>query len=250
MNKYELLKKAKPILFNTEMVRAILDGRKTQTRRVFSFEWLPHERKIMPEGFERYADTHIEKSKQGLWRGFYTVGGLTKGIGKFIKPKYKTGDILYVRETWCIGTKEEDDSPYKEYWYIGQYKDSKSVFYKASLDDQYSDEDCECKWKPSIHMPKKYARIFLKVTNVRVERLKDIKGSDILSEGVSKYKNYNDFRNDNSPHDTKVFVGAIKKIEKDWINLWNSTAPEGYRWGNNPYVFVYEFEKMERNNVQ
>ena len=179
----------KPILFNTEMVKAILDNRKTQTRRRINN-----------------------------------------------KLQYKKGDILYVRETFCIGTYDEDDSRYKEYWYISQYDDSNTVFYFTdTLDYRYTDPDNETKWKPSIHMPKKYARIFLKITNVRIERLQDISIEDIQSEGFNidtLTENYGDKE-------------LIDKTLEWWIKLWNTSSVNGYMWDDNPFVLVYEFERVE-----
>lgn len=108
------------------------------------------------------------------------------------------------------------------------------IVYKADYNnigehpDLYTCLEDEMYWKPSIHMPKKYARIFLKIINVRVEKLQDITRKDVLSEGIREHA-VNQFH----PH-TCLFE-----------TLWNSTAKDGYKWEDNPYVFVYEFEKVE-----
>lgn len=214
--KEQLLKTAKPILFSTEMVKAILDGRKTQTRRVCLCDYLWSDGKPYKIRYDGYGDFDIPA---------------------LVHPQYKKGDILYVRETFCVGTYVEDDSPYREYWNIVQYPDSKRVFYKTdTLDGKYSDPDNETKWKPSIHMPKKYARIFLKVTNVSVERLQDI---DIHNAPDGYYPE------GLCPIHGATALQVLNRLKMDWIRLWNSTAKDGYKWEDNPYVFVYEFERVD-----
>lgn len=123
----------KPILFNTQMVRAILDGRKTCTRRI-----------VKPQPTAHY----------GM---------------QCIKPPYQPGDILYVRETWSLRFDGE------KYFYKADKNTSREE--KRLLD--YND----VKWRPSIHMPKEAARIWLKVTNVRVERLQKITEAQTEEEG-------------------------------------------------------------------
>ena len=134
-------------------------------------------------------------------------------------------DVLYVRETtWEV----DCDCQSPNYC-------SKTFGYVADNFD-FSGVKCYTKTIPSIHMRKYNARIFLKVTNVRVERLQDILVGDIIAEGY-----YNpDCTNHSRPH---YFAEMAKKW---WTNLWNSTAKDGYKWEDNPYVFVYEFERMEK----
>lgn len=158
MCREELLKIAKPILFNVKMVKAIFDVGKTQTRREIVEDFSPPSKST---GY--YASPY----NQG-YNWYWWTDDHRQNLSKKITSKYKIGNILYVRETFCIGTYDKD----KEYWSIQQYEDSKSVFYKADiLDGNYSDK--ETKWKSSILMPKEYARIFLKVTDVRVEKDKE-----------------------------------------------------------------------------
>ena len=220
---------AKPILFNPEMVKAILDGRKTQTRRAIPL-------KNNDLIFTGFVVSSTAKNREG-----YCAFGKNKEQDlEFIKPKYKIGDVLYVRETWCYGSVvgESDDYGNSESW-LEQLQsdiDDEKIFYKADMEEALKEgvsfEDVV--WKPSIHMPRKYARIFLKVTNVGVERLQDILVGDIIAEGY-----YNpDCTNHSRPH---YFAEMAKKW---WTNLWNSTAKDGYRWEDNPYVFVYEFERV------
>lgn len=205
----------KPILFNTEMVKAILEGRKTQTRRVIPL-------KNNDLIFTGFIMSSTAKDREGS-----CSFGLNKEQDlEYLKPKYKVGDILYVREA------------FKTFSNITM-NDEVGVIYKADNKEVIlpCNRDYECEyvfndnWKPSIHMPKKYARIFLKVTKVSVERLQDISMQDVLREGISMQGNPN---------------RHLLDTKEDWIVIWNSTAKNGYKWEDNPYVFVYEFERVEK----
>ena len=201
----------KPILFNTEMVRAILDGRKTVTRRLVKPQ--PPYDVQCPLGY----CTDGYKSEIGKFAfGSHKDGG--KMI--FCKPPYQPGDILYVRETWGEG--------YEEGTYI----------YRA--DDKLAGlptfkESSKLIYHPSIHMPKEAARIWLKVTDVRVERLQEITEEQIGRDGVEvEY-----------PH---VLNGEEKRYA--FSTLWNSTVKKSdldrYGWNANPWVWVIEFERCEK----
>lgn len=146
--------KTKPILFSTPMVKAILEGRKTQTRRIV--------KSIPNDTFQIWFDggEWIVQNKNGqCWT-------------KKLKPRYHKNDILWVRETFqhtkCLNLHPSDDN----YGYI----------YKS--DDQPWEDYENWKWKPSIFMPKEAARIFIKVINVHVQRLQDISESDAIAEGI------------------------------------------------------------------
>ena len=128
----------KPILFNTEMVRAILDGRKTVTRRALKPQ--PPATSIVYKADRKYF----------AWK-FWA----DSSDGHIINPTYQPGDILWVRETWCCNN-------------FGWH-------YKADWPtDNCPDMSADDKWRPSIHMPREAARIFLRVTDVRIERLQKI----------------------------------------------------------------------------
>jgi hypothetical protein len=197
----------KPILFNTEMVRAILDGRKTCTRRLIKPQ--PDKKHIYPLGF---VTDSTEKKEVGCF-GF--AANEYGGSIQYVKPPYRyaPGDILYVRETW---KKAPNGYYYYEDW-------------------QRNDIADVTKWKPSIHMPKEAARIWLKVTNVRVERLQDITIDGIRNEGISSMA---------------VHAGDMEIALKEWKNLWNSTIKktdlDSYGWEANPWVWVIEFERCEK----
>ncbi|MED9929704.1 MAG: hypothetical protein UE851_01435 [Lachnospiraceae bacterium] len=197
----------KQILFNTEMVRAILDGRKTCTRRVIKPQ--PYGKCTYPLGF---VTDSTEKKEVGCFGfGVDECGGSIQ----YAKPSYQPGDILYVRETW-------KNAPNGYYYYE---------------DWQRNDIADVTKWKPSIHMPKEAARIWLEVTNLRVERLQDITIENALKEGVDKYIRLNGELDENS-------------IITSFIGIWNSTVKKSdldfYGWDANPYVWVIEFEVCDK----
>ena len=198
----------KPILFNTEMVRAILDGRKTCTRR------LP--RKQIEEKYIEYDE----------WVQAVAVPGCTYLREKEFYtqyPPYQPGDILYVRETWC-------GLPVNE---AGHFRRHPIYYYKA--DGDLRPEGWRGAWHPSIHMPKEAARIWQKVTDVRVERLQDITSEQIYREGTEVEEPF-------------VLNGEEKRYA--FSVLWNSTIKKSdldrYGWDANPYVFVIEFERCEK----
>lgn len=211
----------KPILFNTEMVRAILDGRKTCTRRIC-------------KDANEYTVPDME---------FYNADKRTYAVHNFADKEHMEqlstvertcpiclGDILYVRETvWQkIGYYLDIDGETKPSWY-NEFK------YVAS--DEKPETGWNYSWskRPSIHMPKEAARIWLKVTDVRVERLQDITADSIRNEGLSSLA---------------VHCGDMEIALKEWENLWNSTIKKSdldrYGWDANPYVWVIEFERCEK----
>lgn len=179
----------KPILFNTDMVRSILEGRKTVTRRVV---------KPQPDG------QPVLMGEDSCWPGHFAI----QGTEKVIRPPYRPGDILWVRETWAKSM-------------------AGTFMYRA--DDKTIVID---HWHPSIHMPREAARIFLRVTGVRAERLQELTLKDAAMEGM-------DLRD---PMFTK------------FVELWNSTVPNHpnkfkrypYCWEDNPWVWVIEFERIRK----
>lgn len=216
----------KPILFNTEMVMAILDGRKTCTRRIC-------------KDANEYTVPDMD---------FYNADRRTYAVHNFADKEQMEqlstaertcpiclGDILYVRETWerfecwnCEGD-ERGNCPKKP---------QKSVFDKTCGCYMYratNEISGDARWHPSIHMPKEAARIWLKVTDVRVERLQDITADSIRNEGLSSLA---------------VHCGDMEIALKEWENLWNSTIKKSdldrYGWDANPYVWVIEFERCEK----
>lgn len=208
MNREELLKNAKPILFNTEMVQAILGDRKTVTRRV-----------IKPQPIA------------GIRKSVFVSSGIEDGHGREIKLLYKVGDILYVRETWSIHECVKCQAGIPA---LGGECKCKYV-YRAS----YGATDF--RWKPSIHMPKKAARIFLKVTDVRVERLQEITPKDAWEEGCRIGNSF----------PWEKHIPELQQQCRDILfkSLWDGlNAKRGYGWDANPWVWVIEFERVEVKN--
>lgn len=193
----------KPILFNTEMVRAILDGRKSCTRRLVKPE---------PQGY-------FEVSEEPLY--IYDTDGKQ---GKIISP-YQPGDILYVRETWSYPISLNSGMQY---------------VYRADEIAETGFKNESHIWHPSIHMPKEAARIWLRVTDVRVERLREISAESALTEGADKYVHLNGKFDENA-------------ILTSFIGIWDSTIKKSdldyYGWSANPWVWVIEFERCERGGV-
>lgn len=242
----------KPILFNTEMVWAILDGRKSCTRRLVKPQ--PDEKHTYPLGF---VTDSTEKKEVGCFGfGIDEYGGSIQ----YAKPPYQPGDILYVRETWRVGAWDifnqmiafdYKDGTCGELTYIHDRELFDRLVNQSRNDARQA--KCEyngvdfvwekgkspCRWHPSIHMPKKAARIWLKVTDVRVERLHEITEVGIQKEGVEV--------------DPKECAGKFDFISELFLlfqRLWDSTikkaALDTYGWDANPYVFVIEFERCEK----
>ena len=222
-----------PILFNTEMVQAILEGQKSCTRRVVKSQ--PDEKHTFPLGF-------VMGSMYAKDLGCFGFGTNENGGSiQFVKPPYQTGDILYVRETvWQkIGYYLDIDGETKPSWY-NEFK------YVAS--DEKPETGWNYSWakRPSIHMPKEAARIWLKVTDVRVERLQEITKDECIKEGIypSNCRNCNAaFECDTCPDE------GYDELDK-FVEVWSSTVKKSdldyYGWGANPWVWIIEFERIDR----
>ena len=196
-----------PILFNTEMVRAILEGRKTVTRRVIKS-------KDIINSWDCEADgTPIAYVDQATGDSFSPT----------VACPHQPGDILYVRETWYYETFYEDTDNDPD---LPSGKRSWRYVYKA---DNPNYPVIPGHWRPSIHMPREAARIFLRVTGVQIERLQDITEAQAEAEGVDQYP-----------------FTAIGKF----CDLWDSTIKPAdralYGWTANPWVWVIEFERTEK----
>lgn len=199
----------KPILFNTEMVRAILNGRKSCTRRLVKPQ--PDEKHTYPLGF---VTDSTEKKEVGCF-GF--AANEYGGSIQYVKPPYRyaPGDILYVRES------------YSELSFGYVYKaDGENIDHLGNV----------IKWHPSIHMPKEAARIWLKVTDVRVERLQEITPQGAWKEGARC----------SCLHPVPDCAGN----KTAFVNIWNSTIKKSdlnrYGWDANPYIWVIKVEKCEK----
>lgn len=213
----------KPILFNTEMVRASLDGRKDATRRIV-------------KGF--IPDDAVWGYTAFTPKGYISCRGtFADGYGeKFFKLPCEPGDILYVRETW-------------QCWRAHRYEATADIRFRAGGDDvrlQFANGNTDSidrldydtfvhkwfshngEWKPSLFMPKVAARIWLKVTDVRIERLQDMTDDDAEAEGCFDY--------------TSTALG--------FPDVWDSTIKKSdldrYGWDASPWVWVIEFERCDK----
>lgn len=200
----------RPILFNTEMVQAILDGRKTCTRRVVK-GYIPKDAEF---GYTAFTPKGAI-SCRGIFETNYP------GYGeKFFKLPYHRGDILYVRETWCSAYDGE------KFFYLADKLTNREERLLLNYDD--------VKWHPSIHMPKGAARIWLKVTDVRIERLQDITETQAQAEGCN----------------SGLLTGPCT-ARGQFENLWNSTIKkpdaDKYGWSANPWVWVIEFGRCGKS---
>lgn len=221
----------KPILFNTEMVRAILDGRKDATRRIV-------------KGF--IPDDAVWGYTAFTPKGYISCRGtFADGYGeKFFKLPCEPGDILYVRETW-------------QCWRAHRYEATADIRFRAGGDDvrlQFANGNTDSidrldydtfvhkwfshnrEWKPSLFMPKVAARIWLKVTDVRVERLQEITEVQAQAEGCN----------------SGMLTGACT-ARGQFEDLWNSTIKKSdldrYGWNASPWVWVIEFERCVKPKI-
>lgn len=205
----------KPIIFSTEMVRAILDGRKTQTRRVIKPQ--PPETMQRKDFLGFICSSKEQPGSYGdkkYWRYGAPWGDGPDLNTPFPDPPYHPGQILWVRETWQHNPCRGSGWPYD---------------YKATPEHNSYEHDT---WRPSIHMPREAARLFLRVKNVRVERLQEILCGDMRREGCIP---------------PTVKGGQYQQWQRDyWIPLWDSLyAKRGHGWDTNPWVWVTEFSRTE-----
>lgn len=276
----------KPILFNTEMVRAILDGRKSCTRRI-----------VKPQPQSRLCYTfagcncgtwgYPSKTAYENWGDEYKLPEdiTDEELKRRWNPPYHTDDILYVRETWRVGAWDilnqmiafdYKDGTCGELTYIHDRELFERLVNQSRNDARQA--KCEyngvdfvwekgkspCRWHPSIHMPKEAARIWLKCTDVRVERLQEITESGAKAEGIRGYtKDGNlykyavtddwwiDYHNKHKEIVTGTWWQDMPRTAKDAFSyLWNSTIKKSdldlYGWNANPWVWTIEYERCEK----
>lgn len=216
----------KPIIFSTPMVQAILEGCKTQTRRVV---------KPQPPKLENIPLRPIIENNEVQFWGI----GTTQISGA--RCPYRHGDILWVRETWRVRNVYGD---------FARHDRTIEIEYKAGGDTVFMPVTKEvvswnC-WRPSIHMPRTAARIFLRVTDVRVERVQEISEEDALREGIVEHlPGRFHYLMENAPGN---YMGTYANTAKQaFMWLWNEiNTKRGYIWASNPWVWVYTFERITR----
>lgn len=225
-----------PILFNTEMVQAILNGKKTCTRRIA--------KKVPSETYS--ADVEYDNGELKFYANY---GGYMPDIATFIdeavqlKPPYQLDDVLYVRETWCqYGDLSDDEKVIdgtEKYYYLADGENPTPYNYFLVHKKGYDEHREFPVWHPSIHMPKEAARIFLRIIDIRLERLQEITEDEAKAEGAN-WKN--------GKH-----IGVEKKMKQTVIErfaeIWDGTIEKmklyKYGWEANPWVWVIKFERCE-----
>lgn len=193
----------KPVIFNSEMVRKILSGEKTQTRRPVGAKGALYPNETLADWAKRWGE----------------------------KPRYQVGDLLYVREAWA----DIPETAPGNYHY-------KASANKADL-DWFKEEGW--KWKPSIHMPKAAARIWLEVVDVGIERLTDISEEDAKAEGSMKAHFVI------HPTDGKVgyLDGLYGTYKEGYELIWDSIyATKDFGWADNPIVWKYTFRRVDNEH--
>ena len=227
----------KPIIFNTDMVRAILDGKKTQARRALRLR----SKKLREKGWPKQPIDIIPMPNPQNPNGREWVSLMIKGDkiednrGAVIKCFYGiAGDQLYVRERFAFHEHYDHLAPSK-------VPDFAEVQYFATDEETM----LRGKWRPSIYMPEWASRITLEIKDIRVERVQDISNDDAEAEGLSpncdhKYAEYNactDCMN----------TGWAGPPREDFPQLWDSiNLKRGYPWSENCWVWVVEFERIEK----
>lgn len=198
----------KPIIFSAPMVRALLEGRKTQTRRVI---------KPQPTGISR------AERIGGTSRSWRISPESNRCSVDFKSPNIGVGDRLYVREAWTARMTHG--------WTIADARSrmcQEEILYRADGHDSIDG------WWPSIHMPREFSRLTLTVTDVRVQRLQEISEADAMAEGVDAVTM------DDVPRQ------AAMSRRSDFAALWNSLhGPEA--WDANPWVAAYSFTVQQGN---
>lgn len=217
------------ILFSAPMVRALLDGSKTQTRRAVK---LPVEYDAAWRGGWKIVHSKVTQTVEM----FNELRGRPLGCDVAICPYGQPGDRLWVRETWADLEQITD----------GCF--ARQAIYRADDIEQYGNEDefvdvtsPDMRWRPSIHMPRWASRILLEITGVRVERLHDISDQDAIAEGISRVgPGWERWHPD--PADTE-HTGSTQDPRLSYRGLWESINGAG-SWDANPWVWVVEFKRV------
>ncbi len=218
-----------PILFSTPMVQAILEGRKTMTRRTAGLKQINYDPHLWR--FDGFNEENIPAFEVIRSDGSYTE------FYKNVKPRYQVGDHLWVRETFF------NAKPFKS---APLFSDGHDYIYRADKDSFIGDH----KWKPSLFMPKAAARIWLEVTGVRCERLQDISEQDAIAEGIKLNSLFEQYEcpvcgdKGHSGGDLICDDGFFSHAIDAFASLWHKI--NGFdSWMLDPWVFIYEFKRID-----
>ena len=215
-----------PILFSSEMLRAILAGRKTQTRRVIT------------RNAPKVVDGAVTWYPGGEKLGFKYIGveghsiEVASGWAASWCPYGALGDLLWVRETWA--------------------NPGGAIYYRADgeFDQDLKDMGYTTKWKPAIFMPRELSRITLEIVKVRVERVQDISEEDALAEGITldpREGRFSCVTIDKHGHVDNLGHYLMPRPRQKYEGLWNSiNAKRGFGWDLNPWVWVLEFKRCNK----
>lgn len=213
--------KAIPMLFQTFLVKALLEGRKTVTRRPLKnqpqdsglgYMWIASNKHQSMIQINNIENVDCEHKKQYL-----------KDLISECCPYGSVGDLIYVRETFRLFSNADECGCYD---HCSCPPNGTPLYFSTHYDS-------ERKWKPSIHMPRKHSRLTLKVTDVRIERVQDITESQAKSEGIA-------------PSFTSEFgkCPVVPNYRDGFFHTWNNIYNN---WDQNPYVWVIEFEVIHKN---
>ena len=229
--------KARPMLFNGEMVRALLCGRKTQTRRIIKPQ-------IEPWGKNGYKwDGHKPNSKYGAWAysdpndiQFCMQGNSLHG---------QVGDLIWVKETWkptinddvCGVTYRADD----KFIEIEDTEEASERWVSVRRPEEQHPSNVEPKWRPSLFMFRWASRLTLRITDVRVEQVQDITEKDAIAEGLRIFnKDDANLYYSSAAHEADWELSPVDAYKK----LWNSINKN---WGDNPWVWCISFDVINKN---
>lgn len=233
-----------PMIFNDQMVRAILDGRKTQTRRIMKFQ--PENAEL---GLRRITDSSVAKEVGMYFWSLSDACGVKQRSKVFSCPFGEVGDRIWVRETFQgplfdYDQKDEyskDSSKFEKPEYCVYRADGKPA--PEFLD---ADDNLRCRWRPSIHMPRWASRIVLEITDVRVERLASISQEDAAREGLIKLPASGRYCLNQGD---QYFGGASHDAREVFSWLWESIYGED-SWKANPWVWVVEFKRVHATSTK
>ena len=217
-----------PILFSAPMVLALLEGRKTQTRRVIT-----RRNSLSSIGWDRLDFTkpaYIDDSYNPPCAMVKIAG--PEGTSHRVFSRYEVGDRLWVRETWGLPHNNQ----------ASEMLDHRDLVYRADGDVEF--REYGLRWRPSIHMPRWASRITLEVTDVRVQRVQEISDEDVVAEGV-------DIGKQPYPIDAPYLRDFDIDFEVAFRELWDSiNAKRGYGWDTNPLVWALTFKLLELANAK
>lgn len=235
----------KGIIFGTESIQALRDGRQTMTRRIVKkvYKWIKK----------------VEKNNDGTFTFYPSGHGIIGNLAYTLKPRYQPGDVCYVKETWYAHDCTANECILSDYYdcpNVTHTKKGVCYIYKASHEN-----DVDVKWRSPLCMPKEAARYFIRIKDVRVERLQDITEEDAKAEGVewlseiSAFKNYLWHGNHDAPQKLidlwKYQYSSYDNARDSYSSLWQlKNARNGHDWDKNDWVFVYTFEKIRNEEAE